>query len=111
MWLRCRPGGGDGAEPHDLLAAGRGRRRQLAAGGGGGGDEGTRKAPLKPGGLGCVRKRIPNGCVLRAGVPEGGGGERDRAGPAEGHPLREGGDWSRGVPLLLGHGVPQRLGK
>uniref|UniRef100_A0A3P9JSP3 Sesquipedalian n=1 Tax=Oryzias latipes TaxID=8090 RepID=A0A3P9JSP3_ORYLA len=78
-----RQGGGDGAEPHDLLPAGRRRRRQLAAGGGGGRDE---------------------------GVQEGGGGERDRAGPAEGHALGERGDGSRGVPLLLGHGVPQRLG-
>lgn len=35
------PGGGDGAESHDLLAAGCWRRCQLAAGGGGGRDEGT----------------------------------------------------------------------
>lgn len=48
---------------------------------------------------------------LPAGVQEGGGGERDRAGPAEGHALGERGDGSRGVPLLLGHGVPQRLGE
>lgn len=46
-----------------------------------------------------------------AGVQERGGGERDRAGPAEGHALGEGRDGSRGVPLLLGHGVPQRLGE
>lgn len=36
-------GGGDGAESHDLLAAGYGRRRQLAAGGGGRRDEGRRE--------------------------------------------------------------------
>lgn len=39
----CCLGGGDGAESHDLLAAGCRWWCQLAAGGGGGRDEGTRK--------------------------------------------------------------------
>lgn len=57
------------------------------------------------------QKWIPNGFVLYAGVQERGGRKRDCSGPAEGDPFREGGDWARGVPLLLGHCIPQRLGK
>lgn len=73
---------------------------------------------MKVGRRGCARRRAwlrhdwtLSTSVLRAGVQERGGRERDRFGPAEGHPFSEGGDWSRGVPLLLGHCVPQRLGK
>lgn len=49
--------------------------------------------------------------VVCSGVQERGGRKRDRSGPAEGDSFSEGGDWSRGVPLLLGHHLPQRLGK
>lgn len=56
-------------------------------------------------------KWILNRYVLYAGVQERGGRKWDRSGPAEGDPFREGGDWPRGVPLLLGHCIPQRLGK
>ncbi len=50
-------------------------------------------------------------CYVCAGVQERGGRKRDCFGPAEGHTLSEGGDWSRGLPLLLGHCLPQRLGE
>lgn len=109
-------GGGDGAESHDLLAAGYGRRCQLAAGRGGGRDEGTEEVAfwiprrdLKS------RRMMTSGIRLSAavcaGLQERGGGERHRAGPTEGHSLGAGGDRSRGVPLLLGYYLSQRLGE
>lgn len=56
-------------------------------------------------------KWVVSSFVLRAGVQERGGRMWDRSGPAEGDSFSEGGDWSRSVPLLLGHCIPQRLGK
>lgn len=119
--LTLRPrvqGGGDGAESHDLLAAGRGRRCQLAAGGGGGRDEGTEEGfhtrfhvKLK---IQTDDKRVESVFFLAtvcAGLQERGGGERHRVGPTEGHSLSAGGDRPRGVPLLLGYDLPQRLGE
>ncbi len=43
-------------------------------------------------------------CSSLSGVPARGGGERDRAGPSEGHTLCQRGHRSRGLPLLLGYG-------